>query len=563
MWAVIRELLSYVVFLVLLYFTTYSNGNPHGFYQVDHLQKYFLTNSNGNFLDIRTIDEYWSWLNGSFVSNLRAQRWYNNDPPRNLSGYLNDKTVRLLGWPILRQLRVRADSCASTRLVAECFDEFSWANEEKTSFAPNETLDAFVRRAFDFRSGDELDTYMYVAPHHTYPSSGFVYEFRGRMAQIRSNLSELQRLSWIDRETRAIFLQFSLYNPNVELFVAATLLVELLPTGGVFPHFRFEPISFVVFTSLAQLICAIFYLLFVVDLLVVQIRSLIELKWKFFRSFWSIVDVGLIVCSWMGVAVYVYRSVESKRLARRFSETNGYVFLNLQFATYMNDFFTYLLGYCCFFASLKFLRLCRFHPRLCLFSATVRSARGELLQFSLMFVFVFMAFLSLFYLLFLDRLSACSSLLHTAQMLFEMMLMKFDANELQGAAAFLGPFCFTVFVLVVIFVCLSMFVTIINEHFRSVRQRAENEVNEDQQTLRYMFDRLRCALGLKKRATFDEQTRSTYRHAVESFPEKIDQFLLALDRVSSSLLRVSSTFVRLSLSALQIEMNAAFSFFNK
>ena len=82
----------------------------------------------------------------------------------------------------------------------------------------------------------------------------------------------------------------------------------------------------------------------------------------------------------------------------------------------------------------------------------------------MMFAVVFMVFLTLFYLLFLGTISSCATLLHTAQMLFEMMLMKFDAHELQDTAAFLGPFCFTIFVLVVMFVCVRMFVTIINKH---------------------------------------------------------------------------------------------------
>lgn len=54
-----------------------------------------------------TIKDYWSWLEESFVNKVRAQTWYNGDQPRNLSGYLNDKTNRLIGWVTIRQLRVK------------------------------------------------------------------------------------------------------------------------------------------------------------------------------------------------------------------------------------------------------------------------------------------------------------------------------------------------------------------------------------------------------------------------------------------------------------------------
>jgi hypothetical protein len=51
----------------------------------------------------------------------------------------------------------------------------------------------------------------------------------------------------------------------------------------------------------------------------------------------------------------------------------------------------------------------------------------------------------------------CASLLYTAQMLFEVTLMKFDASELHEAAPFLGPFCFTLFILLLVF-CLYEYV---------------------------------------------------------------------------------------------------------
>jgi hypothetical protein len=71
-----------------------------------------------------------------------------------------------------------------------------------------------------------------------------------------------------------------------------------------------------------------------------------------------------------------------------------------------------------------------------------------------MFAIVFISFVCLFYLLFISKLVECSNVLRTARMLFEMTLMKFDAYELLNAAEFLGPFCFSLFILLVVFVCL-------------------------------------------------------------------------------------------------------------
>jgi hypothetical protein len=38
---------------------------------------------------------------------LRANIWYNGDQPYGLAGYINDFSSRMVGYAILRQLRVK------------------------------------------------------------------------------------------------------------------------------------------------------------------------------------------------------------------------------------------------------------------------------------------------------------------------------------------------------------------------------------------------------------------------------------------------------------------------
>jgi hypothetical protein len=103
----------------------------------------------------------------------------------------------------------------------------------------------------------------------------------------------------------------------------------------------------------------------------------------------------------------------------------------------------------------------------------------------MMFSIVFLAFLSLFYLLFISHIFCCSTLLKTSQMLFEMIIMVFDANDLIEAGAFLGPFCFSLFIFLVVFVCLSMFIAIIMDNFRHAREN----VNNSEEIFSFMWNR--------------------------------------------------------------------------
>ena len=321
------------------------------------------------------------------------------------------------------------------------------------------------------------------------------------------------------------------------------LVLNLFLSIVCFPSFlRYEhhllSLSLVVFRSLPQLICFIIYMIFIIYMMILEIQSLIKLKWKYFKQFWSLINVGIIVCSWITVGIYIWRYQESNRIGDLFASTNGYVYINLQLAVYVSDLYIYLLGFCCFFGTIQFLHLFRFNHRILFFMRTLQHASRDLVGFAMMFSIVFMAFVALFHLLFVSKIWSCSNVLLTAGMLMEMMLMKFNTTELSAGAAFLGPLCFTLFIFIVVFVCLSMFLTIINESFRSVRDEAKIHAAKDPQILAFMAYKFQRWLGLGKTDEMqqlierDEQMRSKYLDPIEQFPDKIDQLLEALNLVS-------------------------------
>ncbi|CAF3719120.1 unnamed protein product, partial [Adineta steineri] len=543
MWAIIREFIIYFIFATLVFLITYSNREQHSFFQVNHLRAYLLNQrqTTADYTNINTIDQYWYWLENSFVDNIRAQQWYNGDTPQYLNGFLNDKSSRLIGWATMRQLRIKSELCPDQRVISICEDSYSFFNEETQLFQPgwkNETIEdeaysSSILKAFNYSTSDELDTYSYTGEFGTYRGGGYVYEFRGRLSDMKTNLSRLHQLDWIDEKTRAVFIQLTLYNPSVQLLTAVTLLAEFLPTGGVYTTACFEPINFYTFTSILQLVCTIFYIFFIIYFIIIEIQLLFELRLKYFHQFWSLIQLGIIGCSLGSIGVYFWRFQETNRISQLFEQTNGYIYINLQLAVYVNDILTFLLGYCCFFSTIKFIQLFRFNQRISLFAETLKYCAKELISFSLMFAIVFISFLSLFYLLFVSKLSSCSSLLQTAQMLFEMTLMKFNASQISGADAFLGPFCFTLFMLLVVFVCLSMFLSIISNGFHHAKENQK----EDQIMLSFMLKKFLRWTGLKKlnqteiQEERDCRMRSQYVDSIDIFSNRIDQLLEAFDKI--------------------------------
>jgi hypothetical protein len=232
---------------------------------------------------------------------------------------------------------------------------------------------------------------------------------------------------------------------------------------------------------------AIIYILFIIYFMIGEIESLFQLEWKYFRQFWPYVQWIIIICSLTGIGIYIWRYEEMQRIGTIFQQTNAYAYVNLQLAAYVNDILVNIFGICSFFGTIQFLRFCRFDQRLSLFGDTLQYAWKDLLAFAVMFATLFMAFIVLFFLLFTSKIWDCATFLHTTQMLFEIILMKFDATDIYAADAFLGPFCFTLFVFFVVFVGITMFISIISDSFRVVRSNKQRTHDVDNDMFAFIW----------------------------------------------------------------------------
>ena len=87
-------------------------------------------------------------------------------------------------------------------------------------------------------------------------------------------------MKWIDRQTRAVFVEFSSYNPNINMIMVSSVLVEFLPSGSILSTANFDPLnlfgesldSVVSFKKLSEL----FYIGFIVYFMICEIREAIK-----------------------------------------------------------------------------------------------------------------------------------------------------------------------------------------------------------------------------------------------------------------------------------------------
>lgn len=73
-----------------------------------------------------------------------------------------------------------------------------------------------------------------------YEGSGFEYFFDVTASDTAETWQTLYDTTWVDFGTRMVSIDFTIYNPAIDLLVWGTHVVEFMPSGDVIPTFHFR-----------------------------------------------------------------------------------------------------------------------------------------------------------------------------------------------------------------------------------------------------------------------------------------------------------------------------------
>jgi hypothetical protein len=78
-----------------------------------------------------------------------------------------------------------------------------------------------------------------------YGGGGFVLDLALNYNDASAQLSDLHQYLWLDRGTRVVFLDFTVYNANINLFCQIRLTVEFPASGGAVPSSTFSTVKLI------------------------------------------------------------------------------------------------------------------------------------------------------------------------------------------------------------------------------------------------------------------------------------------------------------------------------
>ena len=228
--------------------------------------------------------------------------------------------------------------------------------------------------------------------------------------------------------------------------------------------------------------------------------------------------------------MFVYRLYSSEKIASliRSNKPASPTLIQMQLTTYWNDALGNCLAFCACLGTIKFLNLLRFSKSVLVFMVTMKMIVRELLSFTFLFMIVYLAFVQLFYLTLSESSLGFSTFISTMETCFAIMLGKFQLNPILETSPRLGPLYFSIFNVVIIFILLNIFLSIVSDGFAKVRSELGSFEREELDVGGYLAPYLRGFfvpfLNRVKRVEKDEVSGEwlIYKDTVSSLGHRVD-----------------------------------------
>ena len=258
--SVLWEMVLYFGYLWMLLTISDSNRKQAEYHWIKHLDNTF----SDSFMNLLTVDDFWRWNYKTLIPTLYGESHPSGGSrlPWKDRQYMSDLTSFRVGPARLRQIRKRPSYCwrESSCLHKESvnFEDHSLdrvdkvlnyinhiistnLNSNKADYLAgqwrdfvNSTTDRYEafedgdlwRIAYLYQDAETLRGVPYAGILRNYDGGGYSMELGVNKFTGRELSNRLYQAAWIDDQSYAVFLEFTLYNPSCNLFATVMLVME-------------------------------------------------------------------------------------------------------------------------------------------------------------------------------------------------------------------------------------------------------------------------------------------------------------------------------------------------
>lgn len=378
---------------------------------------------------------------------------------------------------------VSAECSIPLILDATCYAEYGIPTEDERSNCQSWGLPScdvtktrWSSKAWQFTSATEIWGVPTIGLQGTYGGGGYVADLGIHRTYANVILDELYNNLWIDRQTRAVFVEFTQYNSNTNLFTFVSLMTEFPQTGGVLTTAHVYPLrvyqhvgSFGVFIFLCEIVFMICALAFFVYFIV----QIVKHKKAFFRDTWRLFDLVIIVLTVVGIAMYLTRMLFTSWTITKYTEQKQ-TFVNFEHIALWDEVLNAFLSFLVFLSTIRILRVLNYSRSITHLAGVLSNARRNLLGCFFMFALIFVAYAGFGYLLFGSNLETYKNMFVSITTIVNSLVGRNSLRGLIMARPVIAEFYYFTFVTFVIWIVMTMMCATLNRSIREIRNKIES-----------------------------------------------------------------------------------------
>jgi hypothetical protein len=435
--------------------------------------------------DIRDAQQWWLWVEGPLQDLLYGP----SNGTNHTAGYLREGSTQLLGKLRFRQLRVKANrGCSVSYLAKEyypnCYAEFSDERQDTAQFTTEKNTDGFSWSSGGGTSGQSTRI---SGAYATYPGDGYVVDvpfttrddFGYEIARLRAN-------NWLDLQTRAVFIEFTAFNPAYGNYISNHYLIEQSASGlwttstnayiGSMDVCVFcEPFYATLDAALYLVILWILYNEVLLLMHACRVRS--GLRTYCCISFWSAhycITVSCFLFSLFLRAATTAKTLSTLQGLWGASGSGGggakATYYDITESLRTTDLADFIDAFCILFLALRIFRYLQYNSRMQQFTRVFVLASMEIVFFAFMFGFTFFGFVLLGHNIYGAYLEEWSTIIGTFRTLVKMMVGNFDYEAMRQVDQVWTPVFFFVYIIFVFMILVNVFLAILNTSYSNVRE---------------------------------------------------------------------------------------------
>jgi len=364
--------------------------------------------------------------------------------------------------------------------VPDCYGDYDKTSEEKQAYGPVSDA-SFGQPRYQYRTAADNGENSFRGQTATYYGGGYqmVLPSKARNdTQIvaETTVKQLRDTMWIDRQTRAVFVDFTLYNPALDFMVVVKLAAEFPSSGGAVTRcytrmVKTEHIYPRTWGTLA-LVLECCFLLLILGYMALEVRLISRMGMSaYFLRFWGMYDWFNFLLFWGASASRFHAMVLAGQLP---FPPDGEIFVNYEPPAFYIVQWKNILAVNAFITWMKMFKYMSHIPFMTHLMKVVFAALPDTFGFIFAIFFVFFGFSLSHYLAYGDEVKGFQTLSDCFLTLYRQMLGDFptvDAEE--ESNRLLGPAFFVAWTAIATILLLNMFIAIVIDGFEKVRSEVE------------------------------------------------------------------------------------------